>query len=92
MSSEELELDFEFNNKELANFLENFAGKIREGDVGLSFKGRDKVEIQPTEDNKLEMDFFENEEKKHMELEINMVEKKETEESSGREKIKVEVF
>lgn len=92
MSSEELELDFQFDNEELANFLENFAGKIREGDVGLSFKGRDKVEISPTEDNNLEMEFYEDEEKRSMELEINLREEKETKESSGRNKIKVEVF
>jgi len=90
MSTEEVELDFEFNNEELANFLENFAEKIREGQVGLSFKGREEVEIEPNKDNHLEMEFFESNTRKNLELVINLMEEMESTEE-GRRKISVEV-
>ncbi len=90
MSGEEVELDFEFSNQELANFLENFAEKIRDGQVGLSFKGREKVEIEPTESNLLELDYENKEGRKQMDLEIKLLEENTTQET-GREKIRVEV-
>lgn len=90
MSSKEVELDFDFSDDELANFLENFAEKIREGQVGLSFKGKEEVDISPTEDNKLELEFYQTDEFKKMELEIELREQRETT-SSGREKISVEI-
>ncbi len=90
MSQEEVELDFEFTNEELANFLENFAEKIRDGQVGLSFKGRQEVEIEPTTDNRLEMEFFETESMKQMELEIKLRQELDTTDE-GRRKITVEV-
>ncbi|MFB6191679.1 MAG: amphi-Trp domain-containing protein [Candidatus Nanohaloarchaea archaeon] len=90
MSTEELELDFEFSNDELANFLENFADKLREGEVGLSFKGREEVEIEPNKDNQLEMEFFESGSRKQLELDIKLIEEMESTEE-GRRKIPVKV-
>ncbi len=90
MSSKELELDFQFSNNELANFLENFADKIREGEVGLSFRGKEEVDIEPTEDNRLELEFLQTDEFKKMGLEIELKESVETT-TQGREKITVEI-
>lgn len=88
--SKEVDLDFEFSNDELANFLENFASKLREGEVGLSFKGREEVHITPTSRNKLEMEFHKQKDKKKLELEIELREEVETTED-GRQKIEVEI-
>lgn len=88
--SKEVELDFDFSDDELANFLENFASKIREGKVGLSFKGREEVRIEPTTPNHLEMEFEEHEDRKTLELEINLTEEIETTDT-GRRKIEVEI-
>ena len=88
--SKEVDLDFQFSNDELANFLENFATKIREGKVGLSFKGREEVQIEPTTQNQLEMDFTEQADQKKLELEIELKEKLETTDQ-GRQKIEVEI-
>lgn len=90
MPSEEVELDFEFNNEELANFLENFASKIREGDVGLSFKGREQVQITPNKDNKLELEFYESSTMKSLELEVKLRQEMEST-NEGRRKISVEL-
>jgi len=90
MSKEQVEIDFEFSNGELANFLENFADKVREGEVGLSFKGREEVEIEPTRENQVEMEFFEIKDRKQLELQIKLIEDIETTEE-GRRKLKVEV-
>lgn len=90
MSSQEVELDFEFSNEELANFLENFSEKIREGQVGLSFKGKEEVEIEPNQENRLEMEFFESETVKQLELEIKLRQEMESTDE-GRRKIRVEV-
>lgn len=90
MSTEEVELDFEFKNEELANFLENFAEKIRDGEVGLSFKGREEVQIEPNKDNHLELEFFESDSRKQLEMEITLSEEVESTEE-GRRKIPVKV-
>ncbi|MFB6180380.1 MAG: amphi-Trp domain-containing protein [Candidatus Nanohalobium sp.] len=90
MSSKEVDLDFSFDNDELANFLENFAEKIREGKVGLSFKGKEEVEIEPTENAELDMDFYQSKDKRTLELEIELTEEVETS-KKGREKISVEI-
>jgi amphi-Trp domain-containing protein len=90
MSSKELELDFDFSNDELANFLENFAEKIREGEVGLSFKGQEEVDISPNRDNQLELEFDESDEYKKMSLEVTLREDVDTTDA-GREKISVEI-
>lgn len=90
MSSEEVELEFDFNNEELANFLHNFADKIDEGEVGLSFKGREEVEIQPNKQNQLEMEFYESNTRKQLELEIKLREEMESTDE-GRKKINVKV-
>jgi amphi-Trp domain-containing protein len=90
MSTEELELEFDFSNEELANFLENFAEKLREGEVGLSFKGREEVEIEPNNDNQLEMEFFESGSRKQLDLEITLLEEMESTDE-GRRKIPVKV-
>jgi len=90
MSSKEVELDFDFSDDELANFLENLSEKIREGNVGLSFRRKEEVEISPNDNNRLELEFYEGEEFKKMELEIELREQRETT-SAGREKIQVEI-
>lgn len=90
MAKEEVELEFEFSDDELANFLENFAEKIREGDVGLSFKGREEVEISPNQDHQLELSFNETEGYKKLDLEVELYEKLDTTET-GRRKVKVEI-
>jgi amphi-Trp domain-containing protein len=91
MSGEELDLDFEFSNEELANFLENFAGKIREGEVGLSFKGREEVRIEPNENNRLRMEFEDRDEFRELELEVTLRQEKNITEEGGRKKIEVEI-
>ncbi len=90
MASEELELDFQFSNEELANFLESFSKKIREGDVGLSFKGREEVDIEPTDDSQIELEFYESSKYKTLELEIKLQEEMNTTEE-GRRKVQVEI-
>jgi len=90
MSSKEVDLDFSFDNDELANFLENFSQKIREGKVGLSFKGKEEVEIEPTEDTELSLNFYQGSEQRTLELEITLREEVETTDE-GRQKISVEV-
>lgn len=91
MSSKEVELDFEFTNDELANFLENFADKVREGKVGLSFKGREQVEIEPTEKTELQMDFEQRNTYKELEIRMQLREEMESTEE-GRKKISVEII
>ena len=88
--SKEVDLDFQFSNDELANFLENFASKIREGEVGLSFKGREEVQIEPTVQNQLEMEFNEENDHRKLQLEIELKEEIETTDK-GRQKIEVEI-
>lgn len=88
--SKEVDLDFKFSNDELANFLENFAEKIREGEVGLSFKGKEEVQIKPTTQNHLDMEFKEKKQYKSLELEVELREEIETTEE-GRQKIEVEI-
>jgi len=88
--SKEVDLDFQFSNDELANFLENFASKIREGSVGLSFEGRNEVEIQPTVENQLDMEFHQEPDGRTLELEIEMREEIDTTDE-GRQKIEVEI-
>ncbi|MFB6217016.1 MAG: amphi-Trp domain-containing protein [Candidatus Aenigmatarchaeota archaeon] len=90
MPSEEVDLEFDFSNEELANFLENFSDKIREGKVGLSFKGREEVEIEPNKDNELKMEFYEGNTYKSLELEIKLREELDSTEE-GRRKISVEL-
>jgi len=88
--SKEVDLDFQFSNDELANFLENFAEKIREGEVGLSFKGREEVQIEPNKQNQLELKFNEGKEYRKLELEVELKEELETTDE-GRQKIEVEI-
>ena len=88
--SKEVDLDFQFSNDELANFLENFAEKVREGEVGLSFKGKEEVRIQPNTDNHLEMELKEKSEYRQLELEVSLREEIETTEK-GRQRIEVEI-
>ncbi|MFB6200056.1 MAG: amphi-Trp domain-containing protein [Candidatus Nanohaloarchaea archaeon] len=90
MTQEEIDLDFEFNNDELANFLESFADKLRQGDVGLSFKGREEVEIEPNRSNQLDLEFEEGEKHKKLEIEVELYEEIE-ETQQGRQKIDVKV-
>lgn len=88
--SKEVDLDFKFSNDELANFLENFAEKIREGEVGLSFKGKEEVQINPTTKSHLDMEFKEKKEYKSLELEVELRENIEKT-GEGRQKIQVEI-
>lgn len=90
MTKEEVDIDFEFSNGELANFLENFAEKIRTGEVGLSFKGRQELNIEPTRDNQVDMEYFEAKDRRQLELKIKLIEDIETTDE-GRRKIQVEV-
>lgn len=91
MSGEELDLELEFSNEELANFMDNFADKIREGEVGLSFKGREEVRIEPNSNNRLEMEFSDEPEYRQLELEVTLFEEKNVTEENGRKKIEVEI-
>lgn len=92
MASRELDLDFEFSNDELANFLESFADKIREGEVGLSFKGKEEVRIEPNQENLLDMEFEEKDEYRQLEIEFVLREERAIEKGSdGRKKISVEI-
>jgi len=90
MANEEVELDFEFSNEELANFLESFSEKLREGEVGLSFRGREEVQIEPNKSNQVEMDFKEGEAYKKLQLEVELHQEMESTED-GRRKMKVKV-
>lgn len=91
MTAEEVDLDFEFSNDELANFLDNFADKLREGEVGLSFKGREEVQIEPDGENRVEMEFEEKDTYRTLELEIELREETERTQEGGRRKINVQV-
>ena len=91
MTAEEIDLDFEFSNDELANFLDNFAEKLREGEVGLSFKGREEVQIEPDGENRVEMEFEEKDTYRTLELEIELREETERTQEGGRRKINVKV-
>jgi len=90
MPSEEVDLDFEFSNEELANFLENFSEKIREGEVGLSFKGREEVQIEPNKDSEISLEFTEGDTYKSLEVEVKLQQELEATEE-GRRKINVKV-
>jgi amphi-Trp domain-containing protein len=90
MSSKELDLEFDFSNEELANFLDNFADKIRDGEVGLSFRGKEEINIEPTRDSELSLDFEEEESHRQLEIEIKLREEVETSEE-GRRKIEVQI-
>lgn len=92
MSGKEVDLDFEFSNEELANFLENFAEKIREGKVGLSFRGREEVRIEPTEMNELEMEFEDRDTFRQLDLDVTLRQEKNVREENGRKKIPVEII
>lgn len=72
MPSEEVELNLEFSNDELANFLENFSQKLREGDIGLSFRGRDELQIEPNKENEIELSFSESGSEKELEMDIKL--------------------
>ena len=90
MASEELELDFEFSNEELANFLDNFADKLREGEVGLSFKGREEVQITPNKDNRVELEFKEGDTYKKLSVDLELRQEMQSTDK-GRRKINVKV-
>lgn len=90
MESEELELDFEFSDEELANFLENFADKLGDDKVGLSFKGRKEIEVESDEPHQLELDFERKETTRRLSIEIQLSEEIEITDD-GREKIQVKV-
>lgn len=92
MASRELDLDFEFSNEELANFLESFADKIRDGEVGLSFRGKEEVRIEPNKENLLTMEFEESEEHRELELEVKLREERAvSQDEEGRKKIEVNI-
>lgn len=92
MPSEEVELNFRFSNEELANFLENFSEKLRDGKIGLSFKGREELEIEPNTENHIELEFVETESAKQLELQIRLAQEDfDFENEEGRRKIQVMV-
>ncbi|MFB6116474.1 MAG: amphi-Trp domain-containing protein [Candidatus Nanosalina sp.] len=92
MASEEVDLNFKFSNEELANFLENFSEKLRDGEIGLSFKGREELEIEPNTENHIQLEFVEMDTAKQMELQISLAQEQfEREGGEGRKKISVTV-
>ncbi len=92
MASEQVDLNFSFSNEELANFLENFSEKLRDGEIGLSFKGREELRIEPNTENHIELEFVEGDDSKQMELEINLAQEDfDFEDDEGRKKISVMV-
>ncbi|PSH01800.1 MAG: hypothetical protein BRC26_02960 [Nanohaloarchaea archaeon QH_8_44_6] len=90
MVEEEVDLSLDFSNDELANFLENFADKLRDGNVGLSFKGRNEVNIEPSGQNKVKLRFFETNNARKLNLNVKLEEEVETTQE-GRRKIQVKV-
>ena len=92
MPSEEVELNLEFSNEELANFLENFSNKLREGEIGLSFRGREELEIEPNKENRIELNFSESGNEKELEMEIKLRQDNfDYTDDEGRKKISVVV-
>lgn len=92
MASEQVDLNFSFSNEELANFLENFSEKLRDGEIGLSFKGREELRIEPNTENHIELEFVEKDSSKELELEINLAQENfDFEDDEGRKKISVMV-
>ena len=92
MASEQVDLNFSFSNEELANFLENFSEKLRDGEIGLSFKGREELRIEPNTENHIELEFVEKDNSKEMELQINLAQENfDFEDDEGRKKISVMV-
>jgi amphi-Trp domain-containing protein len=92
MPTEEVELNFRFSNEELANFLDNFADKLRDGQIGLSFKGREELEIEPNTENHIELEFVEGESAKQLEIEMRLAQENfDFEDEQGRKKISVKV-
>jgi len=92
MPSEEVELNLEFSNDELANFLENFSQKLREGDIGLSFRGRDELQIEPNKENEIELNFSESNNEKELEMKIKLRQDNfDYTDDEGRKKISVVV-
>lgn len=92
MPSEEVELNFRFSNEELANFLENFSEKLRDGKIGLSFKGREELEIEPNTENHIELEFVETDSAKQLELQLRLAQEDfDFEDEEGRRKIQVMV-
>ena len=92
MSAEKVDLDLSFSNEELANFLENFSEKLRDGEIGLSFKGREELRIEPNTENNVEIEFVELDMEKMMELRIDMAQEDfDVQDEEGRKKISVRV-
>ena len=92
MTSERVDLNFNFSNEELANFLENFSEKLRDGEIGLSFKGREELRIEPNMENEIELQFEEREDSKELDMRINLQQEDfEVEDSEGRKTISVTV-
>ncbi|EGQ43762.1 MAG: hypothetical protein J07AB43_06400 [Candidatus Nanosalina sp. J07AB43] len=92
MSAEKVDLDLSFSNEELANFLENFSEKLRDGEIGLSFKGREELRIEPNTENNVEIEFVESDMEKMMELRIDMAQEDfDVQDEEGRKKISVRV-
>lgn len=92
MSTEKVDLDLSFSNEELANFLENFSEKLRDGEIGLSFKGREELRIEPNTESNVEIEFVESDMEKMMELRIDMAQEDfDVQDEEGRKKISVRV-
>lgn len=92
MTSEEVKLNFNFSNEELANFLDNFADKLRDGKIGLSFKGREELEIEPNTENNIDLEFEEEGDRKNLEIEIELSQEDfDFQDDEGRKKIQVMV-
>jgi amphi-Trp domain-containing protein len=72
--------------------MENFSQKLRDGEIGLSFKGREELEIKPNMENNINIEFREEGSMKEMKLELHLREQNvESDEDSGRQRIQVVV-
>jgi amphi-Trp domain-containing protein len=92
MSAEKVDLDLSFSNEELANFLENFSEKLRDGEIGPSFKAREELRLEPNTENNVEIEFVESDMEKMMELRIDMAQEDfDVQDEEGRKKISVRV-
>jgi amphi-Trp domain-containing protein len=90
--SEEVDLDFEFEKEELSSFLDNFADKLEEGEVGISSDGEQKIEIDPEGTCELHLIHHETESRKRLTMEVTLDQSMEPEDDDQpRKKIPVKV-
>jgi hypothetical protein len=90
--SEEVDLDFEFEKEELSSFLDNFADKLKEGEVGITSEGEQKIQIEPEGTCDLHLIYHETNSRKRLTMEVTLDQTMETEKNEQpRKKIPVKV-